>query len=100
MASASTRSSSRTIVDRVFRNPDTGELVLWQTPNPPLIVFLVATAVRLLLHPHGNAGTATSVVSGIALAWWAVDEVARGDSLFRRILGAVVLVGMVVMRLL
>ncbi len=100
LSTSSTRPTLRTLADRVFRNPETGELVLWQTPNPPLIVFLLATAVRLLLHPDGGVGTAVSVVAGLALAWWAVDEVARGDSLFRRILGAVVLIGMVVTRLL
>lgn len=87
----SSSTSSPSLVDRVFRNPDTGELVIAQWPNLPLAIFLVATAARLLLHPGGAAATAVSVLGGAALVWWAVDEVLRGESLFRRLLGGVVL---------
>ena len=38
---------------------------------------------------------AVSVLAGIGLVWWAGDEVWRGDSRFRRVLGAVVLAGFV-----
>jgi hypothetical protein len=99
MATSSTmdrRDADRSLFDKVFRNPDTGELAVIQVPNLPLIVFLVATAVRMAFHPHGTAGTAVSVVSAVALGIWSIDEIARGDSLFRRILGGVVLVTMVV----
>lgn len=88
--------ADRSLFDKIFRNPDTGELAIIQVPNLPLIVFLVATAVRMAFHPHGTAGTAVSIVSGVALGIWSIDEIARGDSLFRRILGGVVLVMMVV----
>lgn len=88
--------NDRTVFDKIFRNPDTGELAIAQLPNLPLAVFLVATAVRLAAHPEGTAGTAVSVVSAVALGIWSIDEIARGDSLFRRMLGAVVLVTMVV----
>ena len=81
--------------DKIFRNPDTGELAIVQLPNLPLAVFLLATAVRMAAHPEGAAGTAVSVVSGLALGVWSIDEIARGDSLFRRLLGAAVLVTMV-----
>lgn len=99
MATSSTmdrRDADRSLFDKVFRNPDTGELAIVQVPNLPLIVFLVATAVRMAFHPHGTAGTAVSVVSAVALGIWSIDEIARGDSLFRRILGGVVLLTMVV----
>jgi len=86
----------RSPISRFFRNPDTGELVVVQMPNIPLWTFLAATAVRMLLRPHGAAGTALSIVSSASLAVWAVAEIARGASPFRRVLGAVVLVGMVV----
>lgn len=88
--------ADRSVFDKIFRNPDTGELAIVQLPNLPLAVFLVATAVRMAAHPLGTAGIAVSVVSGVALGVWSIDEIARGDSLFRRLLGAVVLVTMVV----
>lgn len=86
---------NRSLFDRVFRNPDTGEIVVAQPPNPPLSVFLVATLIRLVFHPRGGVGTAVSVVGGVALAWWAIAEIGWGVSLFRRLLGAVVLVAVV-----
>lgn len=78
-------------LSRFFRNPETGEVVVAQLPNLPLAVFLAATAVRLVLSPEGTAGTVVSVVGTAGLAWWAADEILRGDSPFRRVLGAVVL---------
>jgi hypothetical protein len=78
-------------IDWLFRSPDTGKLVIAQTPNLPLGLFLVATVVRRLADPDGAAATAAAVVAGVALVWWAVDEVLRGDSRFRRLLGVVVL---------
>jgi hypothetical protein len=78
---------------RFFRNPETGELKIAQIPNIPLAIFVVVTAVRLAFKPHGTGGTALSVVGALALVWWSVDEILRGDSPFRRVLGGVVLVG-------
>jgi hypothetical protein len=83
-----------------FRNPETREIVVAQPPNLPLWIFTVATATRLVFHPHGGVGTAVSVVGGVALAWWAIDEIIRGESPFRRTLGGVVLAGMVLSLLL
>jgi hypothetical protein len=37
-----------------------------------------------------------SVVATVALLWWSIDEIVRGVNPFRRILGAVVLVAVVV----
>jgi hypothetical protein len=82
-------------VNWLFRNRQTGDITIGQTPNPPLWVFLGATLVRVLFHPDGNAGTAVTIVGTGALAIWAVEEIARGVNPFRRILGAVVLAGIV-----
>lgn len=84
------------LFDRIFRNPSTGDIVIAQVPNLPLWIFLATTAVRLALHPHGAAGTAVSIVGGLALLWWSIGEIGWGASLFRRILGGVVLAGLVV----
>ena len=88
--------SRHSAVSRFFRNPDTGDVVAVQMPNIPLWVFLAATATRLLFHPAGTLGTIVSVVGTISLVVWAVLEIIRGDSPFRRVLGAVVLMGLVV----
>ena len=81
----------RSAIGWFFRNPDTGEIVVAQAPNLPLWVFLAATAVRLLLHPDGTAGTVGSIVSTAAIVVWSLIEIAAGSSPFRRLLGVAVL---------
>lgn len=83
--------SERSAVARFFTDPDTGRWAVVQWPNLPLITFLVATGVRVLRHPEGTAGTAVAVIGGAALLGWSGLEIARGDSPFRRVLGAAVL---------
>jgi hypothetical protein len=82
----------RSAVDRFFRNPKTDEILVVQAPNLPLWVFLAATAVRLLAHPAGTAGTVVSIVATMAIVLWSAIEIVAGSSPFRRVLGAVVLV--------
>jgi hypothetical protein len=94
--SSTPTSERRSAIGRFFRDPETGELVVAQLPNLPLSVWLAATLARLVLTPHGSTGTALSVVGTVSLAVWAVLEVARGDSPFRRVLGGLVLSGVVI----
>ena len=66
-----------------------GRLSLWQFPNPALCVWLVA----LVLGRFDLSATHATVVDGVrhgALLVWALDEVVRGASPFRRLLGLVV----------
>ena len=76
----------------MFRDRSTGQVVIAQLPNLPLIVFLVAAAIRRYASPDGTAGAVVSGVATVALLWWSVDEVVRGVNPFRRILGGVVAV--------
>lgn len=92
----STQSSTRRFVDWFLRDRRTGKIVIAQWPNVPLLVFLVATAVRVVASPSGTVRTVVSVVAGVALAWWSIDEIVRGVNPFRRMLGGVVLAVMVV----
>lgn len=78
-------------VDRFFRNPETGRVVLAQVPNLPLVLFLVMRGLQLVLSPHGRVDAVLHWGGTAALVWWAGDEVLRGASPFRRVLGAVVL---------
>lgn len=92
MPSAPPMTRHRSLVDRFFRDPDTDEVVVVQMPNIPLWLFLIATAVRTLVHPAGVLGTGVSLIAQVSLAVWAVLEIAKGESPFRRVLGAVVLI--------
>ena len=64
-------------------------------PNLPLAIFLVVTVARMVFQPAGTVGTAVSVIAGVSIVWWAVEEIVRGESPFRRVLGGVVLGGSV-----
>ena len=86
----------RSPVDWFFRNPATGKVVIFQWPNLPLAIYLVATLVRVLFHPAGTAGTVVTVIATVAILWWSGDEVLRGESPFRRVLGAVVLTATII----
>ena len=81
----------------LFRNRQTGEITIAQLPNAPLIVFLVAFGVRALLHPDGTVGTLVDVAATAGLVVWSVLEIGWGVNPFRRILGALVLVGQIVL---
>ena len=80
----------RRAFDWAFRDRRTGRVVVAQAPNPPLVVFLVASVAHRLLDLDGSIGTAVRWVATGALLFWAGDEVLRGVNPFRRVLGAVV----------
>jgi hypothetical protein len=67
-------------------------MVLAQWPNPALAVWMVAVVVgRTEVLGAARSATLACVGQG-ALIVWALDELIRGSSPFRRLLGAVVLV--------
>jgi hypothetical protein len=77
-----------------FRSSD-GRLTLWQLPNPALCVWMVT----LVLGRFELSATHATAVNGVrhgALLVWALDEVVRGASPFRRTLGAVILAAQLV----
>ena len=77
-----------------FRDSD-GRLVVAQFPNPAIFVWLLAVVLGWFDLSAAHATAVDGVRHGALLAW-ALDEVVRGDSPFRRVLGAVVLVWQVV----
>jgi hypothetical protein len=83
------------VVDWFLRDRRTGRIVIFQWPNPALAIWLAASALLALLDPRGNWETALRVVATVALGWWSVDEIVRGVNPWRRVLGAIVLAGLV-----
>jgi hypothetical protein len=79
----------------MFRNRQTGRITIGQVPNIPLVIFVSAWVLRLVLSPSGGLRSALDVIAWVALAIWAGDEIVRGVNPFRRLLGAVVAVGLV-----
>ena len=75
----------------LFEDRRTGKIVVGQTPNLPLILFVCAFAADAALKPQGAAGTVLRGVKVSSLSYWALDELVRGVNPFRRIGGAAVL---------
>jgi hypothetical protein len=80
----------------MFRNRRTGRLTVVQWPNIPLAAYLLATAIHIVFRSSTVVSTVVAVVASVALAIWAVLEIAWGVNPFRRGLGSVVLILVVV----
>lgn len=61
-------------------------------PNPAMWVFLVTLALRWTGWVPALDATELTYVGRGALIVWALDELTRGASPFRRVLGALVLI--------
>jgi hypothetical protein len=83
------------VIDWLLRDRRTGKWVVVQVPNVLLLVWLATAVPRWVWHLDGRTGDVLTVLGTTALVVWAADEVARGVNPFRRLLGAVVLVGIV-----
>jgi hypothetical protein len=89
-ASAKGSAGRRGSLDWFLRDRSTGRLAMVQWPNPALGVWAGCAVVsRLGLFPARSVET--RCVGAGALVAWATDEIVRGDSPFRRLLGVVVL---------
>lgn len=74
--------------DTFFRDTS-GRLVLAQLPNPAIWVFMVATVLRW--SPYDARDAELRWIGSGALIVWGLDELTRGASPFRRVLGLAVL---------
>jgi hypothetical protein len=88
-------STMKRAFDWMFRNRKSGGYTVVQWPNIALGAWIACAVLRAVFAPKGAQGDVVSWVGSIALAVWALDEIARGVNPFRRILGGVVLIGLV-----
>ena len=93
---AATRTSPQRFVDWAFRSREDGRIVLVQWPNAPLIAWGLLTLLRVVLRPDGGLRTALELAATAALLLWSVLEVSSGVYPFRRALGGVVLLSVLV----
>jgi hypothetical protein len=85
-----------TFFDKTFRDGE-GNIVVAQAPNPPLIVWLVASLLSLVFTT-GKINSGLDFVANAALFTWAWMELFQGVNYFRRTLGLVVLIGLIALR--
>ncbi|SDA19990.1 hypothetical protein SAMN02799622_02377 [Methylobacterium sp. UNC378MF] len=88
------RKPVRRAVDWMFRDRTTGAITVAQWPNLPLWLFAGFSLAGWLAQDRGELASWLTLGADIALAWWAADELLRGVNPWRRILGAVTLVGL------
>lgn len=89
--------TQNTLVDKTFRDNE-GNIVVAQMPNLPLIVWIV-TSLLTLIFPSGKINILLDLVAYGSLFTWAWLELFQGVNYFRRALGLVVLVGLIVFKL-
>ena len=87
-----------TLFDKFFRDSD-GNIVIAQPPNPPLILWGVASLLQLVFTT-GLTNVALDLIAFGSLFTWAWMELFQGVNYFRRTIGFVVLIGFVGFRIL
>lgn len=78
-------------VDWLFKSRETGKITIWQMPNVPLWIYIAATVLHIFVNSDP-----LKWVAMVALVVWAGLEVVKGVNPFRRGLGAVVLLGVLI----
>ncbi len=82
-----------TLFDRTFRDSE-GNIVIAQPPNLPLIIWIVASLLKLIVTT-GKINLGLDLVAFGTLFTWAWEELFQGVNYFRRALGLIVLVGLI-----
>jgi hypothetical protein len=81
------------LFDPTFRDSE-GKIVIAQPPNLPLIVWIVASLLKLIFTT-GKIHLGLDLVAFGVLFTWAWEELFQGVNYFRRALGLIVLVGLI-----
>jgi hypothetical protein len=81
------------LFDKVLRNK-AGAIVVWQNPNIPLWGW-IACSVLGFVFKHGITHSGLRHLGEASLFAWAYLEIRSGESLFRRILGGLVMASIV-----
>ena len=90
MRSTSQLQKTLKAASQFFKNKK-GQVVIWQSPNLPLWVWIVCTGLCLAIKT-GALHNGLSSLGQAAITIWAYLEVRTGDSPFRRVLGGIILV--------
>ena len=80
-------------LNQMFRD-DEGKIVVAQLPNLPIIVWIVATLLKMIFAT-GQINTGLELIAFGALFTWAWEELFQGVNYFRRGLGLIVLVSLI-----
>ncbi|WGV28979.1 hypothetical protein [Halotia branconii] len=89
--------TENTLFDKIFRDSD-GKIVIAQMPNPPLILWIVASLLTLVFT-SGKINVVLDVLANGSLFTWAWLELFQGVNYFRRALGLAVFIGIFIFKI-
>ncbi len=87
---------NNSLFDKFFRDSE-GNIVIAQPPNPPLIAGIVATLLKVIITT-GNIHIASEAIAFGSLFTWGWLELFDGVNYFRRTLGLLALIALVIAR--
>jgi hypothetical protein len=85
---------NNTLFDRLFRD-GTGEIIIAQPPNLPIVIWVSATLLKLVFQT-GQVKLILDLLAFSSLLYWSFLEITQGANYFRRDLGVVVLIGLII----
>jgi hypothetical protein len=83
-----------TLFDRLFRD-GTGEIVIGQPPNLPIVIWVSAMLLKLVFKT-GQIKLALDLLGFSSLLYWSFLEITQGVNYFRRDLGTIVLIALMI----
>ena len=88
---------NNTLFDKLFRTAN-GEIVLGQLPNLPILIWVAASILKLFVKT-ARVQIGLDIIASSALFVWAIAELFQGVNYFRRYLGLVVLIWLLISKI-
>jgi hypothetical protein len=88
---------NNSLFDKLFRD-GSGEIVIAQMPNLPIIIWVVVSLLKTV-YKTGKINLGLDILAVSSLFIWAIQELFQGVNYFRRGLGAIVLIWLMVSKI-
>jgi hypothetical protein len=85
------------LFDKLFRD-SSGEIVIAQMPNLPIVIWAVASLLKIV-YKTGRINLGLDILAFVSLFVWAIQELFQGVNYFRRGLGAIVTIALIVAKI-
>jgi hypothetical protein len=85
------------VFDKLFKD-SSGKIVIAQMPNLPIIIWAVLSLLKIV-YKTGRINLGLDILASVSLFVWGVQELLQGVNYFRRGLGAIVLIGLIISKI-
>lgn len=85
------------VFDKLFRD-GSGKIVIAQMPSLPIIIWAVLSLLKIV-YKTGKINLGLDILASVSLFVWAVQELFQGVNYFRRGLGAIVSIGLIISKI-